>query len=380
MSDAMNFPLSDSNPDSNFPADMIGGSCAKEKGETAGQPAPRPAESNDAPAASSICDAAAEAARALGSDSLAGGLDESGAEAGAAPVERRRRRRALISAPVRVRSVDITDNGPDEISTTMDVSRNGLLFITANPYFHRDMDVAVTFPYCKTPGAMQAEQEGRVARVHELSDGRFSVAVAIGAGAGVDLVDACGRKLDNDAARVSDAQVAGPKKPMVLAMDADNLVREMIRNYLTNEGYDVIAVSTGAQAREVLEKFVPALLIAEVEGDGLPGFDLCAHVKSSDKLKHIPVLLTTRSGNPSDYSNAHSLGAVVCMAKPYKQDRLGHVVRLLAPPPHLCAQTSPARPADPSRRTCNGNGAKSAGLGASGSNASRRFRFPSFRP
>ena len=40
--------------------------------------------------------------------------------------ERRMRRRALISAPVRVRSVDVIDN-IDEVSTTLDVSRGGVL-------------------------------------------------------------------------------------------------------------------------------------------------------------------------------------------------------------------------------------------------------------
>jgi hypothetical protein len=43
------------------------------------------------------------------------------------------------------------------------------------------------------------------------------------------------------------------------------------------------------------------------------------------------VMLLTSSAYPSDYSNAHSLGAVVCMAKPFRQERLGHMVRLLAP-------------------------------------------------
>src|SRR5580693_8328298 len=35
--------------------------------------------------------------------------------------ERRGRRRALISAPVRLRSVDVTIAGPDEVTTTADV-------------------------------------------------------------------------------------------------------------------------------------------------------------------------------------------------------------------------------------------------------------------
>jgi CheY-like chemotaxis protein len=238
------------------------------------------------------------------------------------------------------------------------------------------MDVAVTFPYSNAPGVLQAEQHGRIARVHEMPDGRFAVAIAVGPGVGEDLVDSCGRKLDEQKERVCNRPEPGSTKLLVLAVDADREVRESLRNYLTNEGYDVIAVKSGKEAREVLNHFIPALLIAEVEGEGLPGFDLCALVKSAENLRKIPVLLTTRSGSPTDYSNAHSLGAVVCMAKPYKQERLGHVVRLLAPPRQTLIQSTPSpRLPDPGRRTLNGQGSKSS----SPTNGSRRFRFPSFR-
>jgi len=139
-------------------------------------------------------------------------------------------------------------------------------------------------------------------------------------------------------------------------------------------------VSSNVEAREVLDMFTPALVIAEVEGEGSPGFDICAHVKSSSRLRNIPVVLVTRSAYPSDYSTAHSMGAVVCMAKPFKQERLGHVVRLLAPlPAHLQPKFSP-RLGDRSRRPgcdTNGNGRKKA-LGVV-NGIGKRFKFPSFR-
>ena len=96
--------------------------------------------------------------------------------------ERRRRRRALISMPVRVRGADVTVGGPDEISNTLDVSRNGFLFTTAQSTFAVGMIVGVTFPYTELPGAAQADLEGRVARVTEMLDGRWSVAVVFGVG------------------------------------------------------------------------------------------------------------------------------------------------------------------------------------------------------
>ncbi len=103
----------------------------------------------------------------------------------------------------------------------------------------------------------------------------------------------------------------------------------------------------------------------------MPGYDICAHCKATPRLQSMPVMLTTSSAYPSDYASAHSLGAVVCMAKPYRQERLGHVVKLLAPPPNARETAVPPHTADPSRRhVANGAPAKTPL-----SNANRRFRF-----
>src|SRR5580704_4302759 len=321
------------------------------------------------------------------------------------PADRRKRRRALISAPVRVRGINVTDAVVDEISTTIDVSRAGILFLSTSPNYARGMEVAVMFPYCSAPAALHAEQQGRIVRAFGTDDGRYAVAVALGEGIGEDIVDSCGRKIadSSPAPRMPLAPPAAPlassngsvfslsrepnsKRPLVLVVDADETVRVTLKGYLGGEGYEVMAVSNCPDAREVMNMFTPALVIAEVEGDGLPGYDLCAHVKQSPRLKHVPVVLTTSSGYPSDYSNAHALGAVVCMTKPYKQERLGHVVRLLAPPPaEFCTQKSGApRPADPSRRCGYGNvgangGAKPAGNARFAANPLKRIKFPSFR-
>ena len=279
---------------------------------------------------------------------------------GASPADRRSRRRALISAPVRVRSVDVTEGGPDEISTTLDVSRGGVLFATKQDAFEVGMVVAVTFPYSKSPVAVQAEQAGRVARVSQLPDGGYSVAVVLRSGAGEDLVDNGGQKLEADVEAPAHAAQLIPQKPLVVVVDKDIALRDSLKAYLTADGYEVIALSSASEAHHVLEMFTPALLIAEIEGEDLPGYELCAYVKGTPRLQTVPVMLMTSSAYPSDYANAHSLGAVVCIAKPYRQERLGHVVRLLAPTRQAKEQAAPARPGDASRKGCASNGTKRA--------------------
>jgi twitching motility two-component system response regulator PilG len=297
---------------------------------------------------------------------------------GASASERRERRRAVISAPVRVRNVDATA-GPDETTTTLDVSRKGLLVNAADSSFYRGMEVAVTFPYSRIKGVPQAEQLGRVVRVCEMPGKRYSVAIALNTGA-AEIVNAKGEHIERRQTtpldtRTWEATTINPKKPMILVVDADPAIRMTCKTYLDAEGYEVIAVGTADEAHEVLGMFTPALVIAEIEGPDLPGYELCAHIKGTPRLQPIPVLLLTSSAYPSDYANAHSLGAVVCMAKPFRQERLGHVVRLLAPTP--AAKSQPAAMActpDPRRKTAGAG--KKATVSAKASAGRFRLRSP----
>jgi CheY-like chemotaxis protein len=288
--------------------------------------------------------------------------------------ERRTKRRASISAPVRVRSIDLTHNGLDDITTTLNVSRIGILLASCSPVYYRSMDVMVTFPHSKAPNSIQAEQPGRVVRVSELPDGRRSIAIALGVThRDEEFISSSGQKLlsGQEAPKFTFERDPNSVKPLVLALDAESSIRESMKSYLSAEGYDVITVTNASEARDVLSQCTPSLLIAEIEGEGMPGYDICSHCKATPRLQSMPVMLTTSSAYPSDYASAHSLGAVVCMAKPYRQDRLGHVVRLLAPPPNANENAAPPRPADPSRRTLGASQTQKA----PSSSVNRRFRF-----
>ena len=288
--------------------------------------------------------------------------------------ERRKKRRALISAPVRIRGVDVlTHDGLDDVTTTLNVSRLGVLLASWSPAYYRSMDVMVTFPHSQAPDATQAEQPGRVVRVSELPDGRRSIAIALGVTHCDEFIFASGEKIhaEPEAPKFKFERDPNSLKPLVLALDAEASTRESLKTYLANEGYDVITVTNAQEARDVLNQCTPSLLIAEIEGEGMPGYDLCSHCKATPRLQGVPVMLTTSSAYPSDYASAHSLGAVVCMAKPYRQERLGHVVRLLAPPLNADDKAAPPRPADPSRRHLG----SCKPTKASSSNVNRRLRF-----
>ena len=250
-----------------------------------------------------------------------------------AVTERRRRLRTKLSAPVRVR-LNSGAQQQAEVCTTVDASRDGLLFTSTFAGYRRGQDLAITFPYSGTAGGVQHERTAVVARVFEMPEGRFGIGIRFYEGKRPDLNAEADRAAATKNLRNAGEVARDLEKPMplVLIVETDSRSRDTMRHILQDHKYVVEAVETGAEAVEFLRQRTPNLLLTEIEIEDMSGYDLCLIVKSNERLQHVPVVMTTRRGQPNDYSTAHALGAIVCMAKPYKQERLLHVVRMLAPP------------------------------------------------
>ncbi len=241
--------------------------------------------------------------------------------------ERRRRKRAKISAQVHVKGGPGALESFEEICMSVDVSRDGLLFATGRSGYFKGQRLKVTFPYSAAAAAINTPQTADVVRVAELSDG--------GRGVAVEFKGASKPAEKPEEAGVATGANAAARQSVVLAVEPDARLAESMRNFLSQDGYTVVVVPTAQEALEVLRTTVPAVFVAEVEGEEMTGIDLCSIIKRNERLAHVPVILLTRSAQPADYSTSHSLGAVVCMAKPFKPERLLHVIRLVAPPPSV---------------------------------------------
>lgn len=270
--------------------------------------------------------------------------------------ERRRRLRTKISAPVRVRmNSGVLQQA--EVCTTVDASRDGLLFTSSLASYRPGMDLAVTFPYSGSAGGVEHERTAVVARVFEMPEGRYGIGIRFYDG---KRPDATRDAVRDDAAAKSPTNAGDVARdlekpmPLVLIVESEPRSRASLRSILQGEGYAVEAVETGAAAVEFLRQRTPNLLLTEIEVSDMSGYDLCLIVKSNERLRNVPVVMTTRRGQPNDYSTAHALGAIVCIAKPYKQERMLHIVRMLAPP-HTASEEPAA--ASGARRSRNGNGA-----------------------
>lgn len=234
--------------------------------------------------------------------------------------DRRRRCRAKVVGRVHARGGVGTLDLFEDVGKSIDVSLDGILWSTSRGGYWVGQFLEVTFPYWTSPTAINQARRARVVRNLLLPD--FSYAVAV--------------EFDKEASLANGIPLTTARPPdqvRVLGVEADPSIANVLRVLFEQDGYQVVLVSTGQQALDILESDTPDVLIAEAEGNGVTGRELCAIAKKNIRLRHIPVILLTNSALPSDYSASYRAGAVVCMMRPCEPQRLRNAVHLVAPPP-----------------------------------------------
>ena len=117
-----------------------------------------------------------------------------------------------------------------------------------------------------------------------------------------------------------------PTPPRVLLAEDDSSVRESLVMALQLEGYDVDAVSDGAQALERFEVSEPDVIVLDVMMPNIDGLTVCRRLRS--RKVTVPILMLTARHEVSDRVSGLDAGADDYVVKPFALDEL--VARLRA--------------------------------------------------
>lgn len=108
----------------------------------------------------------------------------------------------------------------------------------------------------------------------------------------------------------------------LLIVDDDDRIRELIKEYLSREGYRVTGAAHAAAARRLMELIEFDLVVLDVMMPGESGLELTSWVRTKAGLSKTPVLLLTARGEPSDRIDGLSRGADDYMSKPFDPKEL----------------------------------------------------------
>ena len=79
----------------------------------------------------------------------------------------------------------------------------------------------------------------------------------------------------------------------ILVVDDEWELRNLLTEFLTGEGYDVIQASNGEEALELAEKEEPQVILLDIKMPGIDGIEVCRRLKEEDQTRFIPVIMVT---------------------------------------------------------------------------------------
>jgi two-component system response regulator ResD len=110
----------------------------------------------------------------------------------------------------------------------------------------------------------------------------------------------------------------------ILVVDDEPIVREVVVKYLEREGHTTLEAGDGDDARALLERSEPDLVVLDVMLPGTDGLELCRWIRSRSEL---PVILLTARGEEADRIVGLELGADDYVTKPFSPRELAARVR-----------------------------------------------------
>ena len=111
-------------------------------------------------------------------------------------------------------------------------------------------------------------------------------------------------------------------KHKILLVEDDKDIQEIIEYNFSKEGYEVTKCSDGESAIDLVRHETPDLVILDWMLPNLSGSEILRQIRSSKKLKKIPVIMLTARTEESDKLRAFDTGADDYITKPFSNSEL----------------------------------------------------------
>ncbi|MDD6012081.1 MAG: response regulator transcription factor [Oscillospiraceae bacterium] len=100
----------------------------------------------------------------------------------------------------------------------------------------------------------------------------------------------------------------------ILVVDDDLNICELLRLYLTKEGYNVVIANDGMSAVSMFQEESPQLVLLDIMLPKLDGWQVCREIR---KFSEVPIIMLTAKGEVFDRVLGLELGADDYVVKPF---------------------------------------------------------------
>lgn len=119
----------------------------------------------------------------------------------------------------------------------------------------------------------------------------------------------------------------GPSKRQILVADDDPTIRSLLADVLDTQGYEVTVAGDGQEAVSLFGKKKFDLIILDVHMPRLTGIQVLEIIRVAPSGKDVGVIMLTSDPMTEPWAQAHGLGVVAYMAKPFPAAKLIETVR-----------------------------------------------------
>ena len=102
--------------------------------------------------------------------------------------------------------------------------------------------------------------------------------------------------------------------PTILVVDDEPDIRDVVREYLTNHGMQILEAANGAEARAMLEQTTPQLVLLDINMPGEDGLSVARYLREHYNLG---IIMVTAAGETVDRVVGLEMGADDYLPKPF---------------------------------------------------------------
>ncbi len=128
----------------------------------------------------------------------------------------------------------------------------------------------------------------------------------------------------------------------ILIVDDSKLIHQMYRTVLTKyKGCAFLGAMNGLEALEILSKEKGIdLILLDINMPAMNGMQFMEKLKKDNLYRHIPTIIISAEGKEEASARAMRLGALGCIAKPFKSESLYELIdEVIANRPSVLMET-----------------------------------------
>lgn len=105
--------------------------------------------------------------------------------------------------------------------------------------------------------------------------------------------------------------------PRILVVDDVEANRFILRDIITDMGYQPILTENGIQALKMIQHIRPQLIILDIAMPEMDGYEVCQKIKGDAATREIPIIFVSAFDDPSDIVKGFALGGEDYITKPF---------------------------------------------------------------